>query len=212
MASNSWCAEITMLATAAAAGAGVKNFANVYHFRRTSNGGTLVKANVEAAFYAAISPSILAALSVDYTQIGDSCRMIDDALDSPIFVVRSGVGARTGDRLPDFAAATIRLYTATRGRFARGSKHFGPIAESDSLGDAEVTPTQITRLRAIGTAMLAGFTDSDGNIWKLVVLSRKPPAQYAVNPTTLVTYECTSTLVNLTLGTMRRRKVPSLAS
>lgn len=212
MASTSLCCEIAMLAVSASEGGGVKNFANVFHFQRTSPSGTLNKTNVEAAFNTAITPSILAALNLDYTQTMDTIRMIDDAMDPVVAVTRSGVGGRSGGRLPDFAAATIRMNSATRGRFARGSKHFGPLAISDTAGDVELSPGAITRFTAIGTAILAGFTDSDGNVWLPVILSRKPPAQYRVNPVTLVTYQCTATILNKTVGTMRRRKVKSLAA
>jgi hypothetical protein len=212
MASNSLCAEISMLGIAAAEGAGVKKFANVFHFQRTSPSGTLDKGHVESMFNTVIVPPILAAISVDYTQTYTNVRMVDDALDPTTTVTRTGVGGRSGNRLPDFASFCIQMKSATRGRFARGSKHFGPIAVSDTLGDTEITPTTITRLNAIVTVLLAGFTDSDGNVWQGVILSRKPPAQYAINPTTLVTYRNTACVVNLTIGTMRRRKVPSLAA
>lgn len=211
MASNSILAEIAAFGTAAAEGGGVKTFVNVYHFQRTSPSGTLVKANVEAGFNSSITPPTLAALSVDYTQTYNTCRMLDDALDLAITVPRTGVGARTGDRLPDFASACLRLYTATRGRFARGSKHVGPVAESDTLGDTLVSGA-LTRFRAIGTYIVSGFTDSDGNVWQSVVVSRLPPAQYKINPCTIRSYQVTSTLLNLTVGTMKRRKVKSLAS
>ena len=176
MASNSILCELAANGTAAAEGGGVKTFVNVYHFQRTSPSGTLDKAHIEASFNSTITPPTLAALSVDYTQTYNTVRMLDDALDLAITVPRSGVGAITGDRLPDFASACLRLYTATRGRFARGSKHFGPVAESDTLGDTLVSGA-LTRYRAIGTYIVTGFTDSDGNVWKSVVVSRLPPAQ-----------------------------------
>lgn len=212
MASTSVCVEIATLAVAASEGGGVKNFANIYHFRRPSPTGTLNKANVETAFNTAITPSVLAALSIDYTQTMDNVRMIDDALDPILSVTRSGVGGRGGERLPDFCAVGMRMNSATRGRFARGSKHYGPIAESDSIGDVFLNPAAIARFQAIAAAVLAGFTDSDGNLWQPVILSRKPPAQYLTNPVTLVTYPCIACIVNKTIGIMKRRKVRSLAA
>jgi len=212
MASNSIIAEISMLAVAAAEGGGVKNFANIYHFQRTSPSGTLNKSHVEAEFNTAITPSILAALGVDYTQTFDTVRMVDDALDPAIAVARTGVGARSGLRLPDFSAVTIRLNTATRGRFARGSKHFGPIAQSDCIGDTALSPTAIARFQTIATAILTGFTDADGNVWLPIILSRVPPAQFKVNPVIYQSYQINAAVVNLTIGTMHRRKVPSLAA
>lgn len=211
MASNSLCAEIVATGTAAAEGGGVKTFVNVYHFQRTSPSGTLDKAHVESVFNSGVMAPVLAALSVDYTQVHNSVRMIDDPFDIPTVVTRSGVGAIANDRLPDFNAAVLRMYSATRGRFARGSKHYGPVAESDTLGDTLISAA-LTRFRAIGTAVLAGFTDSDGNVWQAVILSRKPPASYTPPTVNLVTYRCVSTLVNLTVGTMKRRKVKSLAA
>lgn len=198
--------QIVSYGYATAIGGGVKNFINVYYFRRTGTGNPLVKANIEAAFQTAIMSKVLAAVSVSYTQIQNTVRFIEDALDPPIGFAEVGVGAIAGDRAPDFVAVTLQLRTMVRGRFARGSKHYGPIAESDTLGDTLVAGA-VTRFNAIGTALTTGFTDADANTWFPSVVSNKPPAQYKVNPVTLIANDVTSTLLNKSMGTMRRRKI-----
>ena len=204
--------EIVSQAYAVARGGGVKNFFNIYHFRRTTTANPLVRANVQTAFQTAIMAPVLAALNVDYTQTGNTLRFFEDPTDAPITVSQTGVGAIAGDRLPDFSAVVVQLKTGVRGKAGRGSKHYGPIAESDTTGDDLVTGS-VTRFDAVGAAIVAGFTDSDGNIWVPGLKGAKrigSPAQYIIAPTTTVWTDVTSSLLNKSLGTMRHRKIKTV--
>jgi len=201
--------EIVKQGYAVARGGQVKNFFNVFHFRRTNTVNILSKVHIEDAFQTAIGAKMLLALNVDYNETINTCRYFENALDPATQFDETGVGAITGDRGPDFMAVTLQLKSAVRGRAYRGSKHFGPVAESDTTGDALVSGAQ-TRYSAIGTAIITGFTDSDGNVWVPGLKGSErasSPAHYTTNPTTTVWTDITSFVLNITLGTMKRRKV-----
>lgn len=177
---------------------------NVYHFLRTVTIGNASKTQVKNAFVTAIQTPVEAALSVAY--VGDyiDVRFLDDALDPYQTFTYSGVGAITGDNLPSLNAVCIQLKTGIRGRSYRGSKHYGPVAESDTTLDHLGSGAQ-TRYNAVGAAILAGFTDAGGFIWQPIVVSTLL-SQTAVNPTTVNGAPVTSTLLDIYIGTMRRRK------
>jgi len=206
--------EIVSQAFAVADGGGVKNIFNVYHFRRTSVVPVLTKAAVEAIFQTSIMTPVLAAVNEDYTQTQVTIRWFEDATDPPVAFTETGIGLRTGERLPDFNAAVIQLKTLARGKGGRGSKHYGPITEGDTTGDA-LNAATITRFTAIGNAIVNGFTDTNGNVWVpgLKAAERADfPAHYTSNPTTTVWTDITSMKLNKTLGTMKRRKVATLVA
>lgn len=201
--------EIVSQAFAVARGSNVKNIFNVWHYQRMVVGGIADKSVIEAAFQTSVMVPLLAAVNVDYTQIQNTVRFFDDALDAPIGFAETGVGAITGDRMETFVAAVFNYKSNTKGKFARGSKHIAPMSESDSSGDVWGSAT-ITRLTAIANAYLAGFTDGLGNVWKPIVKSNKFPAQYKTNPVTLAVYPVVGVVVNHTAGTMRRRRVKTV--
>jgi len=196
-------AQVTMHATVVARGGEVKNVANVYNFRRTTSVNPRVKGNVDTAFQAGIGAAVLAALNVDYEQYANTVRWLDDALDQPQDFTHANVGGRTGQRYDNFTAAFILLKTTSRK--TKGSKHYSPLAESDVEGDGIVSPLT-TNLAAIGTAILAGFTDSDGNVWQSTVVNTKN-AIFGVNPTLFGDSIVTAVYPRQTVGTMKRRKV-----
>lgn len=203
--------EVVMNAFAVARGGQAKPLANVFQFYRTSGILPRVKANVEAAFQSAIGDIVLAALNVDYTQTGTSIRWMDDATDAPVSFVEAGVGAIANDRAPDHVCATIQLKSGRRGWASRGSKHFGPIAEDDTLGDV-LDAGAITRFQTLADAILAGFTDSDGNVWAPIIVSRAELSHpvFSTNPTYWIWAQVTNVVVNHSLGSMRRRKIKTV--
>src|SRR6185369_10229806 len=198
--------EVTMLATIAPDPTTSKNVANVYHFRRASGVGTPSKSEINTAFQAGIAAPLLLTLNEDYAQTYNVVRFFDDALDLPILFTQTGVGAIVGQRLPDYATATVRLKGNVRSRSGRGRKSYSPITEADTTGD-DLTSAAKTRFDTVAAAILAGFTDASGNVWVPVVKSNKPPAQYTVNPVYVVTYDIIQTAANINLGILKRRKV-----
>lgn len=202
--------EIVSQAFAVARGGQQKPIFNVWHFRRSLAVTTPSKSLIEISFQSVIMTPLLATVHVDYTQIANTVRFFDDALDAPISFPETGVGGVTvGDRMETFVAAVFNYKSNTRGKFARGSKHIAPLAESQSVGDV-LTSGAITTLQALADAFKAGFVETGGNVWVPIVKSSKPPAQYALNPVTLRVYDVVGVTVNHTTGTMRRRKVKTV--
>jgi len=201
-------AEIVMRGLIAAGGSNSVRTNFVFHYRRLAVSVDPTKAALDTIFTSTVAAPIAAALNVDWEASLHDIRWLNDATDSYLSTVATEVGAITGDRLQTFAAAYLLLRTGLRGRSYRGSKHFGPMSESD-IGDDVWNAGALTRLTTIATAMATTLTDSTGNQWKLTLLSRKF-SQLAVNPTTVVTNDVTQILRRETIGTMRGRKVESV--
>src|SRR4029077_20080839 len=108
--------EIVAQAFAVARGGAVKNFFNIYHFRREATTFPLSKSNINTAFQAAIGAEVLLAVSVDYTQTNNTIRFFENPLDAPIAFPESGVGAISGVRIPDYNAVVIQLKSGFRGK------------------------------------------------------------------------------------------------
>lgn len=195
-----------------ARGGGTKKFFNIFHFRRTTTVNVVDKTHINTAFNLIIGPAILAALSVDYTQTANTVRFFENPLDAPFTITQAGVGAIAGDRLPDFAAVVTQFHSGFRGKPFRGSKHWGPIAESDTTGD-DLTAGAVTRFTTVMTSVVAGFTDADGNVWVPGIkggVRFGSPAQYLVAPTTTVWTDIGYGVLNKSLGTMKRRKIATV--
>lgn len=204
-------AEIVLRGLINAGGSTAKNTAFVFHFARASNTPPLNAANVETAFNTAITPSIAAALNLRWAQTQNDVRFPDDATSVVYTHTRTTAGVITGDSMSTVLSAYLLMRTGLRGKHYRGSKHFGPLSESDTTAGADdiLNAAAVTRFTAIATAIQAGFTDSDGNVWAPVVLS-KSLSQLRTNPTTIVSTFVTQILVNQRIGRMRRREVKSV--
>lgn len=201
-------AEVVHLGTVAADGASVKNFANVYHFKRTTTVNPWSNTSIATEFIASMLPDIVACLNVDYVTTGVTSRCVNDATDAPVTVADTTPGGVSGERLPDYNAVMLLMRTALRGKSYRGRKFYGPITEADTTGDV-LAAGSITLFNTLKATLLAGMTDGDGNVWNLCVFS-PTLSQYSINPTTIVTANVTQILLNKTLGTMRRRKVKTV--
>jgi len=196
-------AQVTMHATVVARGGETKAIANVYNFRRDGSVLPRVKSEVDAAFQAGIGVAVLAAVNVDYTQISNTVRWLDDATDMPADFAHANVGGVAGQRYDNFTAAFILLKTTSRK--TKGSKHISPLAETTVNGD-EIVTADLPLFQDIADAIFNGFTDASGNIWSSTIVNTKN-AIFGVNPTLFGDSLVTSALVRKTVGTMKRRKV-----
>lgn len=183
----------------------------IFHYRRLATAVDPTKAALNTAFVAGPVAAIAAALNEDWAATLHDIRWVNDALDQYTSIAATEVGAITGDRLASDQAAFLLFRTGLRGRSYRGSKHLGPFSESDvTHDDCDLfNAACVTRLAAINTALAATLTDSTGNQWKFTLLSRKL-SQLVTNPTTVITNDITSLLVNKRVGSMLRRKVRSV--
>lgn len=201
-------AEITVKGIAAAGGSNAKPTYNVFHFRRTTTASALSKANIATAWEASIGAAMEGALNIDYSATEITIRMIDDGDDMPSSQVVALAGTAAGERLPIHACVTMHLYTALRGQNYRGRKHFSPASEGDTTDDILVG-AGLTAWQALRDAILAGFTDSDGNVWVPVVVSASL-SQLSVNPTTVIRNDVTSVVLNKNVGSINRRKAATV--
>lgn len=204
--------EIKTVINIAAGGSNAKAFNLFTHWRRTATVLATPKTPIDTAYQAAIVVPTMAALNVRATQANNQIRFMDNADDPYQPFSHAVVGAIAGDSEATDVAAFLLLRTALRGRSYRGSKHLGPMSESDTTTGTDdlFNAGCLARLATIAAAILAGFTDSTGNVWVPSVLSRKPPAQYSINPTTVVANDVISVSVNKRLGSMIHRKVKSV--
>lgn len=159
---------------------------------------------------------LLAALNLRWVSVGIDVRWLDNYADAFTRAATfATVGGSAGDSLPLDNAVTIRKQTGDRGRNYRGSWHFGPISEADTIKDeiSNAAPSGVgvtnwaTNLKP---ALVASITNGT-SVFKPFILSQtlsqlKNPAVFG--PTKI----CGSgpllgpLPVNLTLGSMRKRK------
>lgn len=181
---------------------------NVYHFYRTTTVALISKAGVFTAWKAAIGDKVILALSERYTSQNAEIRCINDAEERFSTHTFTDPGAIAGESIASRDCVTLILRSDTRGAWARGRKHYGPIAEADVADDC-LDASGIALWGTVKTNLLAGFTDALGNVWKPCVVSKKY-SQLIVNPTELFYYPVTEILLNLNIGEMGSRKVDTV--
>lgn len=167
------------------------------------------KTNFGNAWSAAIAAPFRAAISIAYVSDKATVRFVNDATDPPLDIAGLGNGLVTGDAIPSNAAAYYKINTAKKGKQYRGSKHLSPLADAH-VEDDELNATGLAVFATLKTALTASITDSDTNVWRLMVLSSKPPGQYLVNPVVINGEVMTSLNTRKTIGTMRHRRPKSL--
>jgi hypothetical protein len=204
--------EIHVLGETQARGSSSKATDNSFHFRRSNPALPLNKANVLTAFQTFIGSKIPLALNVRWTQLQNSCRIINDAQDAFVFATEVNVGSIAGDSMPSLSAAYMELKTGLRGKSYRGSKHFGPLSESDTTiaTDDLLNAAALVRFGVIASALLAGFLDADGNTWVPQIMSRTLSILGPANPTTVVASDVTAIALRQSIGTMVKRKAKSI--
>lgn len=184
---------------------------NVFNFRRTTFVNVFSKGAFEAAFHTNIMAVIKAALNIRWTHTMTRVRCLNDADDPYQDTVYSGAGVITGDSLPSDQSAYLLLRTALRGRAARGNKHLGPMSESDTTTTSDIfNAGALTRLAAIGTALVAGFTTGAPVVTYVPCVISRKNSQLKTNPTTVVANDIIQVLVNKRVGSMKRRKITSV--
>ena len=185
---------------------GSRAFYNILHFARVTGPGTMTEAQLYTAISALLEPSLSAALSITYLADNTYVRFMDDPLRLRTANANGIVGAVTGDRLPNFNAVVTRKYTYGRGRSFRGSNHWGPIAESQTLLD-NLTAGAFTLWHDVDLALLSlvNVATPDGSTWTLCVLSQTL-SNLTSSPSLFTGSLIRDVLLNHRLGTMKRRK------
>lgn len=197
-------AQLILKATLAAAGGSSKSIALTFTYRRIATTVDPTKAALAAAFLAGPYAAMLAAFNARWTSGSANIRWLNDALDPTVAVSLAGAGAIATDSAPSYCAVYMLMQTGVRGRRYRGSKHFPAVSEADTTGDV-LTGAGLTRWQAVQTALLAPLVDATPNTWNPCVVSYSL-SQLRTNPTTVASSDVTAIVLDLTLGTMRRRK------
>jgi hypothetical protein len=205
MAALSNVYEIIIKGHYVATGTTVKNLANVFHYKYNSGGVSPGSASdLLTAFLAGPWAAISAQLTTAYVGDDSLCRRLDDALAQFISGGAPANGARATPRFPGDVAVAYLLRTPSRGKSFKGSKHFGPVAAADVVGD-EISGGAVAAWTAVGVSMGNVLVGAGGTNYQPVILSRVL-SQLRFNPTTLVGDVVNAVLLNKTIGTMRRRK------
>lgn len=181
------------------------NIFNTFFYARSATTLPATKPSFMTAWLSAVNAVIYPLMSVNYVQDYVQVRFQDDALDA-WYAVTSGLtnGAVTGDIVPSLMNVSVRLETGIRGKSYRGSKHFGPIAKSQTLLD-QLNSSAVTAWTTAIACLIANVTDGLGNVWAPVCLSRQPPYQMKVNPTSASWNTYTTAVLNVDLGRQKKR-------
>jgi len=184
---------------------------NTFHFRRQATVGAIDKVAAETAFQAAIGVPLAAALNNRWSQSNNSVRILNDPTDPYITVSRIVVGGVAGDGLSSILWVYLLMRTTLRGGKYRGAKRLGPLSEADVTagGDDILNAAAIARFATLNAAILAGFTDSTGDIWVPVVVSRVN-ADFRASPAVFTQTDIAQLLTNKRIGRSKIREVASL--
>lgn len=196
--------ELVHTGEIAAGGGNSEKSVNVWHYKRTAFVLPVDKAAVYTAWKAAIGDKIILALSERYVSQNVKIRIIDDPEDKFSIHAFTDPGAVAGESLPSHHCVLMNLHTATRGRYAQGRKFFSPIAEADHEDDV-LDASGIALWATVKTAVLAGFTDTTGNVWKSTIVS-KFYSELTTSPAYIESYQVNEVVVNKTLAILTGRR------
>lgn len=177
---------------------------NVFYYRQSVIGGAVNKVQLHTAFVNAVIAPLLLATNQAYTPTKSQIRFIDNAQDLVVEQAIAGVGARVLDSEPSVNAVVMVLRTAFRGRNARGFKHFGGTSEEDTTRDV-LTGAGLARWQAVQAALKVSFLDAGGNGWTPWLFSPLG-SSIKVNPTIVRGADINDVLLDLNVGTMRKRR------
>lgn len=201
-------AEVIHQGNVASAGSNAKKFAFVWHFERAAVINSPDEVAVANGYMSNIGSLVMAALNARATTTNVSVRFMDDPLRPAVMTTDTTAGAITGDSLPMEDSAYLLFKTQLRGKSYRGAKHLFPMSESDTTTTSDLFNTAcITRLGAIVTAALAGFTDASPNTWRTQIYSRRLSNPLLMPAALVVVTPVTSGLVRKSIGNMIKHKI-----
>lgn len=200
--------EVLLDGVLAAAGSSSAPAGNVFYYRLS----TLVLAPTKVAFGTIFQTTVvvplLAATNARYSPVQALLRFLDNAADPYVAFALAGAGAIATDSEPSNDAVVVRLNSAFRGKTMRGFKHFAGASEVDTTGDV-LTGAGLARWQAVRNACFAPMVDALGNTWTPFIRSRQSE-QVKINPTVVRGVDVIAGVLNLTVGTMRKRKTPTV--
>ena len=148
--------EIVLQGNIAAAGSNSRATANIFHYTRPASANPVSKVNLDTIFQSAIVVPLGLALNHRWLQSQNTLRIIDDPTDPPVAFAHAVAGNVAGDSMPSYASVYLAMKTGKKGRRYRGSKHFGPLSESDTTTatDDILNAASIVLWTAVKNAML----------------------------------------------------------
>jgi hypothetical protein len=200
-------AEVIHHGTVAAAGSNARVFDYVWHFRRLATTISPTEIAVNNAFMTNIGSVVMAALNVRATTSYTSTRFINDWTRRAVKTTDTTAGAITGDSMVMDDCAMLHFASAYRGQTGLGSKHLYPMSESDTTTTGDIfNAACITKLTAIVTAALAGFTDATGNQWVMCIYSRKLSKPKQLPTASIITNDVVFGQCKKTVADMKHRR------
>lgn len=200
-------AEFVMTSTIAETDGSTQALINILHFLRSGGPGT----STEALLFAAINAQITAAVwqplfNADVINTAQSVRFMDDPTRIAVLFAGLGGGSGAGSRAASFTSTVIRKLGFGRGRFWRGSNHWGPPLEADYDRDQLNVGGQANWAGLVNVLNILRLPFAVGaDTWQLIVLS-PTQSNLLVNPSIFAGTFVSNCTLNVKLGTMKRRK------
>jgi hypothetical protein len=198
-------AQIVVQATVTSTGGQTCKVYNGFVYRHSAGGfhagwpGSLL-----ASFAATVWNGIAALLHTDYAGFQYTLILPQTAPTPFTTLAPSASGGTGGSRLPLQQAVYTSLRSSLRGKHYQGRKRFGPVAESQVVGD-ELTPAAQAAWNAAVAPMLGNLVLPFGDTWTPVIWSQT----LSGNPPTLpptIGADLSSVAVYKTLGFARHRR------
>ncbi len=202
--------SVVILGTSSTGGAGAKNVYNTFTYARQSSVPAFTKLSFFTAFGLNVIVPLAAAMNVRWSANNVNIRILNDFTDPEVSFASAAVGARVLDSLPLNSAVTVQKKTSLRGKSYRGNVHFSPASEEDTTQDI-LTGAGLARWQAVRDAVGASFVDTNGNTWFPTVYSRLLSTPNAMPVAIIEANQVTQVILDLNLGTMRRRRSRTLA-
>lgn len=201
-------AEIVVQGTIAAAGAGVQNTFNIFHYRRNAVVNPIDKGALATEFEGGPLAALVAVLNLTWSVKGITIRMMEDPSDAAEFFADAAPGAIAGDRLSPVITSFLLTRTGLRGKRYQGNKKFGPMSESDTTSGSEDNwnAACLARLATLATAIGANLIDGTPNIWTPCVVSRLY-SDFTAVPCVISSADITSVAVRKSPGRLKGRAV-----
>lgn len=200
-------AQLVLRGTLAGEGPTSKIITQTFYYRRSALTNPPSKTTLAAQFLAGPYAAFLAAANVNWSSGVANIRWLNDATDPFVPFTLAGVGAIATQRLPAYASVYFRKNSSLRGKQYQSSFRVAAANEADTAGDV-LTGAGLVRWQAVQAAYLAPLVTAD-NTWNPTNVSFKQ-SQVKINPTTVVANDIVTIVLDLTVGTMRKRKAKTL--
>lgn len=182
---------------------------SVFHLKRVVNTNPFDPTNVAAVMGSWYDDFPATAQATQFQVDQTEARQLDDPTAATGVDPTNRIGQITGDLYASDAAVYIQLKSGLRGRSYFGSKHFAAPVEAQITGGYLNTATGQPIWAPIAAGILdlavTGVTDADGNVWKLIILS-KQLSNLESSPATFTYAIPVSCPLNTRIGTMGRRR------